>query len=66
MKSKLENAFDNYIKNYDMNVKEIRYKYHHSYRVMELMNRIANHLNLSNKEKELAKVIGLLHDIGRF
>ena len=66
MKSKFEQAFDNYIKNYDMNVKQIRYKYHHSYRVKELMLKLATILNLSDKEKEVAEVIGLLHDIGRF
>lgn len=66
MKTRLEKAFDNYISNYDMNVKQIRFKYHHSYRVKELMKKLALDLNLSKKEIELAEVIGLLHDIGRF
>ena len=66
MKNKLENAFDNYLKNYDMNKKQIRYKYHHSYRVKDLMKKLSDNLQLSDKEKEVAEVIGLLHDIGRF
>lgn len=66
MTKKLEKAFDNYLKNYDMNVKPIRYKYHHSYRVKELMKKLALMLNLSKDEIEIAEVIGLLHDVGRF
>ena len=66
MKNKLENAFDNYLKKYDMNKKQIRYKYHHSYRVKDLMKKLSDNLQLSDKEKEVAEVIGLLHDIGRF
>lgn len=66
MKTKYENAFDNYIKDYDMNEKQTRYKYYHSYRVEELMEKLAKELKLNEKEIEVAKVIGLLHDIGRF
>ena len=60
------NYFDEYAKNYDMSVEEINYKYHHSYRVMENMITIAKNLNLNEKDIELAKCIGILHDIGRF
>ena len=58
--------FDEYVFNYDMFDPDINYKYYHSYRVMDIMNTLAIKLNLSNKDIELAKVIGLLHDIGRF
>ena len=60
------NYFDEYTKTYDMTVPEIEYKYHHSYRVMDNMVVIAKSLNLPMKDVELAKCIGLLHDIGRF
>ncbi len=60
------NFFDDYVKKYDMSVEEIDYKYHHSYRVMENMITIAKKLNLNDKDIELAKCIGILHDIGRF
>ena len=66
MKTRLEKAFDNYVSNYDMNVRQINFKYYHSYRVKDLMKKLAIDLNLSKKEIEVAEVIGLLHDIGRF
>ena len=60
------NYFDEYISNYDMSDPDINYKYHHSYRVMNIMELLATKLNMSKKDIYLAKVIGLLHDIGRF
>ena len=66
MKKKSELIFDKYISNYDKNEKQIRYKYHHSYRVEELMKELAIKLGLSKDEIKLAELIGLLHDIGRF
>ncbi len=66
MKNKFEKAFDDYLNNYDKNVKEIRYKYHHSYEVEKLMEKLAKKLGLRDEEVYIAKLIGLLHDIGRF
>ena len=66
---KLENAkneFTKFVSQYDMENKKIKRKYGHSYRVMENAGRIAESLKLSNEEIELSKLIGLLHDIGRF
>ena len=60
------NYFDEYTSNYDMSDPEINYKYYHSYRVMDAMELLAQKLNLSKEDIQLAKVIGLLHDIGRF
>ena len=48
------NYFDEYLKKYDMNVEEINYKYHHSYRVMDNMELIAKGLEL--KEVKEIKV----------
>lgn len=59
-------AFDQYIEQYDKKEKSIIWKYHHSYEVSSLMAELAFRLHLSKKEIILAKVIGLLHDIGRF
>ena len=61
-----ERAFEEYMSNYDMNVKQIRYKYHHSYKVEDLMEKLSKRLNLNDEETYIAKLIGLLHDIGRF
>ena len=58
--------FDEYVSNYDMSDTDISYKYHHSYRVMNNMKLLATKINLSPKDIKLAKIIGLLHDIGRF
>ena len=60
------NAFDKYVKNYDMNLPQISYKYYHSYRVMDNMVVLAKNMNFSYADINLAKCIGLLHDIGRF
>ena len=65
----LENAikvFNNYVSSYDKKKKEINLKYNHSLAVMELMGELAYRLDLSKEEIKLAKLIGLLHDIGRF
>ena len=59
-------AFDEYVASYDKGEKEILSKYHHSYAVSDLMAELAFRLNLSKEEIVLAKVIGILHDIGRF
>ena len=66
MRKKSELAFDKYISNYDKSVKQIRYKYHHSYEVEKLMKELSNKLGLEKEETEIAELIGLLHDIGRF
>lgn len=58
--------FDEYVSNYDMNDKEINYKYYHSYRVMDIMELLSKKLNLNEIDTHVAKVTGLLHDIGRF
>ena len=58
--------FDEYTKNYDLTNDRINYKYHHSIRVMDDMEIIARGMSLPNYDIELAKCIGLLHDIGRF
>ena len=58
--------FDKYVKNYDMNNTHINYKYHHSYRVKDNMIVLAKSMNLPYKDIEIAKCIGILHDVGRF
>ena len=62
----IKNNFDKHVHNYDMNESPISLKYAHSYRVMELCKKIAEDLELSKEDTELAMVIGLLHDYSRF
>ncbi len=58
--------FEKYTSNYDINDVNIKLKYDHSYRVMNLSRKYATLLGFSEKDIELASLIGLLHDIGRF
>lgn len=58
--------FKNYANKYDMDNVDIKLKYDHSFRVMELSENLAQKLNLDEENVRLAKLIGLLHDYGRF
>ncbi len=62
----LEDIFTEYVSSYDLTNSDIKLKYNHSLRVMALSEKYAKILNFSTEDIELAKVIGLLHDIGRF
>ena len=62
----LEEAFNKYVENYDLSNSDIKLKYNHSFRVMKLQEKYAKKLGFSKEDIELARVIGLLHDIGRF
>lgn len=63
---KAENAFKEYLKNYDLEDGSIKLKVTHTYGVVRLSEYIAKNLNLSEDDLQLAKLIALLHDIGRF
>lgn len=58
--------FSEYVSKYDMNDDKINYKYHHSIRVSDICGDIAVSLKFDDKQIYIAKLIGLLHDIGRF
>lgn len=61
-----QKAFKEYLKNYDEQSKDIKLKIVHIYGVIEKSEYIGKRLNLSEEEIQLAKLIALLHDIGRF
>jgi putative nucleotidyltransferase with HDIG domain len=63
---KAKNEFINYTNNYDLTDNHITRKIYHSLRVMEISKKIAENLNLTQEQIELATLIGLLHDIARF
>ena len=65
MKAAIE-EFKNYTNNYLDYGEMITLKINHTLRVVDYCERIAKSLNLNEEEIEIAKVIGLLHDIGRF
>ena len=62
----VNDAFDKYVNNFDLDDKDIQLKYNHSYRVADLSKKYAKLLHFSDEEVLLAETIGLLHDIGRF
>ena len=61
-----KNEFIRYTQKFDLENSNIKRKQLHSLRVMNISNTIAKELNLSKEEIEIATIIGLLHDIGRF
>lgn len=63
---KIEKEFNNYISNYDPNNERIRLKIDHIKRVAKNSKIIAESLNLSEEQTNLAIAIGFFHDIGRF
>ncbi len=63
---KATQEFDLYSRQYDLTLETLKRKYHHTYRVMKISGDIAKNMNLSKEDIELAKLIGLLHDIARF
>lgn len=63
---KSKDEFMKYINNYDIENENIERKIYHSLRVMEISKKIATNMGLENEKIELATLIGLLHDIGRF
>ena len=58
--------FEKYVNNYDLTKEKIILKKNYSIRVMNLCIKYAKKLGFNDEDVSLAKVIGLLHDIGRF
>lgn len=64
--TKAEIAFKEYANNYDLSNSKVQRKIEHTYRVESNSKAIAESLGLNNEQVELATLIGLLHDVGRF
>ena len=63
---KARQVLKKYIEKYDFSNPRIKLKAAHIYRVADVAKQIATELKLSQEQVELAELIGLLHDIGRF
>ena len=61
-----EKIFLNYLKHYDQNDDKIHLKIVHTWGVVQAIDFIVSDMNLKEEDKELARLIALLHDIGRF
>ena len=59
-------AFREYVDGYHTETEKVRLKIEHTYRVAELSEKIALSLGMSKEDVDLAWLVGLLHDIGRF
>lgn len=64
--TKAKKAFKEYIQNYDINNPKVKLKIAHIERTANIARKTAESLNLEKEDIELAELIGLLHDIGRF
>lgn len=58
--------FSKYVRQFNIKDENLKMRYKHSLRVSSLCMDIALHENFSNKDMYLARLIGLLHDYGRF
>lgn len=58
--------FEKYISAYDKEDGKINLKITHTYRVMDICLLLAESMGMSEEKRDLAGLIGLLHDIGRF
>lgn len=63
---KAKEEFEKYVEKYDSKNPKIDRKIKHSYRVIDVAEDIAKSLKLTEEDITLAKLIALLHDIGRF
>lgn len=61
-----EKVFKEYLQNFDLKDPKISLKVTHTYAVLSSAKYIAENLNLSKEDYDLACLIALLHDIGRF
>lgn len=61
-----EKSFKDYLKVYDVSDGNIELKIRHTYGVVASSEYIAKNLELDEENIQLAKLIALLHDIGRF
>ena len=62
----MEQELFKYVNNFNLNNPDIMLKYNHSLRVKELAIKYSKLLNFNEEDVNLASIIGLLHDIGRF
>lgn len=65
--SRIMKIFELYVRKYDMNNINIKSRYFHSLKVMELVRELATGLNIFTEEEiAVCELIGLFHEIGNF
>lgn len=63
---KAKAAFKTYTSHYDVKEDLVRLKIVHTYAVMDLTKKLCDDMKVSQEDEDLAMLIALLHDIGRF
>ena len=64
--TRVKEAFASYARNYNPEDEKVHLKIVHTYKVAELCRKIAESLSLAPEDVELAWLLGMLHDVGRF
>ncbi|MCR5626408.1 MAG: HD domain-containing protein [Lachnospiraceae bacterium] len=65
-RDRVKREFATYTNNYDPSDPKIKLKIIHTYKVADIAEKIAVSENLSPEECDIAFLLGMLHDIGRF
>lgn len=65
-RKKVQEVFKKYVAPYDVTNEKIALKIVHTYHTAQVAEKIAKSIGLDEENIELAWIIGLLHDIGRF
>lgn len=65
-REQVKEVFKVYTSAYDVTDEKVRLKIAHTYRVAELCERIARAEQMPGEDVELAWLLGMLHDVGRF
>lgn len=65
-REKVKAEFKNYTDHYDTTDEKVKLKIGHTYRVADLCERIAKSEGMNENETDLAWLLGMLHDVGRF
>lgn len=61
-----EEEFERFLNEYDREDEKVKLKIVHTYGVVECVDRICQKMKLCKEDRDIARVIALLHDIGRF
>lgn len=65
-RQKVRKTFADYTANYNAQDEKIKLKINHTYRVAGLCDRIADSIGLVGEDRDIAWLLGMLHDVGRF
>lgn len=65
-RTRVDRAFQDYADEFDLNDVKVRLKAEHTYRVAAMCDAISESLAMSENDRDIAWLTGMLHDIGRF